>query len=122
MSKREAEDIALGDFEKGGTVGTTCTLRIIIIPVTFSLEKEMAVYSSILAWEIPWTEEPCKLYSLWGPKRVRYNLGTKQQQTVSFFPCSVNFYYTRSLCEIVTIIFLIFILSWNFCFKGTITA
>ena len=22
------------------------------------LEKEMATYSSILAWEIPWTEEP----------------------------------------------------------------
>ena len=33
MSKRKAKDIALGDFEKGGTVGTTCTLRIIIIPV-----------------------------------------------------------------------------------------
>ena len=24
----------------------------------FHLEKEMATYSSILAWEIPWTEEP----------------------------------------------------------------
>ena len=23
-----------------------------------SLEKEMATYSSILAWETPWTEEP----------------------------------------------------------------
>ena len=23
-----------------------------------SLEKEMAIHSSILAWEIPWTEEP----------------------------------------------------------------
>ena len=23
-----------------------------------SLEKEIATYSSILAWEIPWTEEP----------------------------------------------------------------
>ena len=23
------------------------------------LEKEMATHSSILAWEIPWTEEPC---------------------------------------------------------------
>ena len=22
-------------------------------------EKEMATHSSILAWEIPWTEEPC---------------------------------------------------------------
>ena len=25
------------------------------------LEKEMANYSSILAWNIPWTEEPGKL-------------------------------------------------------------
>ena len=26
-----------------------------------SLEKEMATHSSILAWRIPWTEEPCGL-------------------------------------------------------------
>ena len=26
-----------------------------------SLKKEMATYSSILAWEIPWTEEPGRL-------------------------------------------------------------
>ena len=26
-----------------------------------SLEKEMAMHSSILAWEIPWTEEPGRL-------------------------------------------------------------
>ena len=29
-----------------------------------ALEKEMATYSSILAWEIPWTEEPDTLQSL----------------------------------------------------------
>ena len=27
-----------------------------------SLEKEMATHSSILAWEIPWTEEPGRLH------------------------------------------------------------
>ena len=27
------------------------------------LEKEMTIYSSILAWEIPWTEEPGGLQS-----------------------------------------------------------
>ena len=27
------------------------------------LEKEMATHSSILAWRIPWTEEPVKLQS-----------------------------------------------------------
>ena len=28
------------------------------------LEKEMAVHSSVLAWEIPWTEEPGGLQSM----------------------------------------------------------
>ena len=28
------------------------------------LEKEMATHSSILAWEIPWTEEPSRLQSM----------------------------------------------------------
>ena len=30
------------------------------------LEKGMATHASILAWRIPWTEEPGRLYSLWG--------------------------------------------------------
>ena len=34
------------------------------------LEKEMATHSSILAWEIPWTEEPGGLQSM-GLQRVR---------------------------------------------------
>ena len=29
-----------------------------------SLEKEMATHSSILAWEIPWTEKPDGLQSM----------------------------------------------------------
>ena len=33
------------------------------------LEKEMATYSSILAWKIPWTEEPGGLQSM-GSERV----------------------------------------------------
>ena len=28
------------------------------------LEKQMATHSIILAWEIPWTEEPCGLQSM----------------------------------------------------------
>ena len=34
------------------------------------LQKEMATHSSILAWEIPWTEEPSGLYSPWGRKEL----------------------------------------------------
>ena len=32
------------------------------------LEKEMATHPSILAWKIPWTEEPGSLYSPYGHK------------------------------------------------------
>ena len=32
------------------------------------LEKEMATHSSILAWRIPWTEEPGRVHSPWGRK------------------------------------------------------
>ena len=32
------------------------------------LEEEMATHSRILAWRIPWTEEPGGLYSSWGCK------------------------------------------------------
>ena len=36
------------------------------------LEKEMATHSNILAWRIPWTEEPCGLQSM-GSQRVRHH-------------------------------------------------
>ena len=34
------------------------------------LEKGLAIHSSILAWRIPWTEEPGELQSM-GSRRVR---------------------------------------------------
>ena len=40
------------------------------------LEKGMATHSSILAWRIPWTEEPGRLPSM-GSQRVGHNLATK---------------------------------------------
>ena len=36
------------------------------------LEKEMATHSSILAWRIPWTEEPGRLQSM-GSQRVGHD-------------------------------------------------
>ena len=36
------------------------------------LEKEMATHSSILAWKIPWMEEPGRLESM-GSQRVRHD-------------------------------------------------
>ena len=37
----------------------------------YPLEKKMATHSSILSWEIPWTEEPSGLQSM-GSQRVRH--------------------------------------------------
>ena len=42
-------------------------------------EKEMATHSSILAWRIPWIEEPGRLHTVHGITRVRHDLVTKPQ-------------------------------------------
>ena len=41
------------------------------------LGEELATHSSILAWEIPWTEESGRLQSM-GSQRVRHDWATKQ--------------------------------------------
>ena len=43
-----------------------------LIPVLERLEEEMTTHSSILAWEIPWTEEPDGLKSM-GSQRVGHD-------------------------------------------------
>ena len=48
------------------------------------LEKEMATHSSILAWRIPWTEEPGGLSSM-SSERVGHSLATEQQQPNTSF-------------------------------------
>ena len=42
------------------------------------LEEEMVTQSSILAWRIPWTEEPGGLQST-GSQRIRHDVAIKQQ-------------------------------------------
>ena len=37
------------------------------------LEKEMATHSSILAWKVPWTEEPGRIQSM-GSQKSRTRL------------------------------------------------
>ena len=44
------------------------------------LEKETAAHSSVLAWEIPWTEEPGGLRCM-ASQGVRQDLATKQQES-----------------------------------------
>ena len=41
-----------------------------------TLEEEMATHSSILAWKIPWTEEPGGLQSM-GSQRAGHNWATE---------------------------------------------
>ena len=43
-------------------------------------EKEMAAHSGILAWEIPWTEEPVEPQST-GLQRAGHHCVTEQAQT-----------------------------------------
>ena len=60
-----------------------------------NLEEEMATYSNILAWKIPWTEEPGGLQFMWS-QRIRHNWATEyamqmQMQAVSYLGiCPVN--------------------------------
>ena len=50
------------------------------------LEKGMATHSSILAWQIPWTEEPGELQSI-ASQKSGHDFLTKQQQPLSvLFP------------------------------------
>ena len=43
------------------------------------LEEEMSTHSSILTWEIPWTDEPGRPQST-ESQRVGHDLATKQQE------------------------------------------
>ena len=57
------------------------------------LEKGKANHSSILAWRIPWTEDPGRLESL-GSQRVGY-LKSHKIVLFSFFVCVLIFGLTQ---------------------------
>ena len=54
------------------------------------LEKEIATHSSVLAWEILWTEKPGRLQST-GSQRVRQDLATKKKKTIRTIICNPLF-------------------------------
>ena len=58
------------------------------------LEMEMATHSSLLAWKMPWTEEPDGLQSM-GSQRVGCDLVTKQQHYVIYLHIYVCTWYTH---------------------------
>ena len=49
------------------------------------LKQEMATHSSILAWEIPWTEEPCGLQSMESKKSQHSLLNNNNNSHVQIF-------------------------------------
>ena len=61
-----------------------------------SLEKEMATLSSVLAWEIPWTEEPGRL-TAHGWQRVRNDLATKPPLHIYIYIC-IHMYTHTYIC------------------------
>ena len=69
-----------------------------------TLEKEMAIHSSILAWKIPWTEEPGGLQSM-GSQRVVHDWaintffhGSRHIQLISI---SNAFFFCQCLCKVL---------------------
>ena len=71
-----------------------------------SLEKEMAIHSSILAWKIPWTEEPGEQQSM-GLQRVRHNwvtnTHTHTHTHISRFLSSLSFNHTYTSGKLYTV-------------------
>ena len=81
----------VGDFHGGSVVKNLTRIHPLMqevwvqsLPQKDSLQKEIAMYPSILAWKIPWTEESGKLQSM-GSQRVT-RLATKQQMEVRASP------------------------------------
>ena len=70
------------------------------------LEKEIVTHYSILAWEIPWIEDPGGLHST-GSQRVRHDLATKITKTIQFIRDAIrmHFYLSQTLL-------------WSMTFKG----
>ena len=83
-----------------------------------ALEKEIATHSSILAWRIPWTEEPGGLVS-----RVAKSQYTTERLTLSFHFFFTLFYH---FTHYFILFFLFIFISWRLitlqsCFCHTLT-
>ena len=64
---------------------------------SWEMEKEMATHSSILAWKIPWTEDPGRLQSM-GSQRVGHDWTTSlhERDFSAVFVCFTVFVWLYS--------------------------
>ena len=82
------------------------------------LEKEMAIHSGILAWRIPWIEEPGGLQSM-GSQRVGHDRATEQQQAAFPPPQRKKWCLANTLTLILTLMsshyasFSFLVASWS---------
>ena len=60
VTDREAQHAAVHGVAKSWTQLSDLTFSFHF----HAMEKEMATHSSVLAWRIPWTEEPGRLHSM----------------------------------------------------------
>ena len=77
------------------------------------LEKGMATHSSILAWRIPWTEEPGRLQSM-GSQRVRHDRPTFTMQSTNM--CTQCHHSTGQNLHHISPGQLQLFHKWSFCF------
>ena len=63
-----------------------------------TLEKGMAIHSRILAWKIPWTEEPGRLLSM-GLKRVGHDFNNSSKYIIIWVTAvyNINDYYNGDM-------------------------
>ena len=68
------------------------------------LEKDMATYSSILAWRIPWTEEPMGLQSIGSPSTGHSNLARTQYTKALILRICFSFIFTATVVLLLSFI------------------
>ena len=80
-----------------------------------SLEKEMATHSSILAWKIPWTEEPGRLQFM-GLQRVKHDWATSL--SLFTFRLHVFLYFYLSVVILHVCVWQLLVWYTFFCFTS----
>ena len=85
----ETSVLQIAPFSVSLTVRESTLVSLSLLLRSQDVLEETATHFSILAWEIPWTEEPVRLQSM-GSQRVGHDLMTKLLLLYSV--CKIDFY------------------------------